>query len=85
MGRTSPAVDDGEPGPSDEIAQPIIQPDVTLGGIPLTVSQAGLSSDQVGVYTIVADVPGKVPTGLEIPLVVNQGGFSTTLKVRVVN
>jgi uncharacterized protein (TIGR03437 family) len=85
LGRTAPAVDDGLPAPSDPLGQAIIQPDVTLGGVPLNVSYAGLVPGEVGVYQINATVPLKVPQGLSIPLVVNQGGSATTLSLRVVN
>ncbi|MBZ5620443.1 MAG: hypothetical protein LAQ69_17215 [Acidobacteriia bacterium] len=84
LGRTEPAVDDGLPAPSDPLGWAIIVPDVTLGGVPLNVSYAGLVPGEVGVYQINATVPLKVPQGLSIPLVVNQGGSSTTLNVRVV-
>jgi hypothetical protein len=40
----------------------------------------------VGVYQINAKVPLKgVPVGFSIPLVISQGGSSTTLMVRVVD
>jgi uncharacterized protein (TIGR03437 family) len=38
----------------------------------------------VGVYQINARVPTWVPEGLEVPLVIRQGGDSTALMVRVV-
>jgi len=38
----------------------------------------------VGLYQINATVPRSVPLGLSIPLVIAQGGSSTTLDVRVV-
>ena len=84
LGRTQPAVDAGDPAPSDPLAGAIISPAVTLGGVPLTVSYAGLAPGQVGVYQINAKVPTKVPTGLEVPLVIDQG-VSTSLMLRVVN
>jgi uncharacterized protein (TIGR03437 family) len=36
------------------------------------------------VYQINAVVPLKVPEGIEVPLVITQGGVSTTTNVRVV-
>ena len=48
------------------------------------MSYAGLAPDEVGVYQINATVPFGVPTGLAVPLVISQGGASTTLNVRVV-
>jgi uncharacterized protein (TIGR03437 family) len=45
---------------------------------------SGLAPGLVGVYQINAKVPGFVPQGLSIPLVINQGGGQTQLDVRVV-
>ncbi len=84
LGRTQPAIDAGLPAPSDPLPVAIIVPSVTLGGVPLTVTYAGLVPGEVGVYQINATVPFKVPQGLSIPLVVDQG-VSTTLMLRVVN
>ncbi len=55
-----------------------------LGGVGLDVQYAGLVPGSVGLYQINATVPKSVPQGLEIPLVITQGGSSTTLPVRVV-
>ncbi len=84
LGRTAPAVESGQPAPPDALSYAIIAPDVTLGGRSLTVLYAGLVPGSVGLYQINAAVPGGVPQGLEIPLVINQGGSSTSLSVRVV-
>jgi uncharacterized protein (TIGR03437 family) len=85
LGQTQPAVDAGLPSPADPLGSAIIVPQVTLGGVGLNLAFAGLVPGEVGVYQINATVPSKVPEGLSIPLVVNQGGNSTTLSVRVVN
>jgi uncharacterized protein (TIGR03437 family) len=84
LGRTSPAIDSGMPAPSDPLPTAVITPSVSLGGTGLNVTYAGLVPGSVGLYQINATVPGKVPTGLDIPLVINQGGSSTTLSLRVV-
>jgi uncharacterized protein (TIGR03437 family) len=84
MGATSPAVDDGMPAPDSPLASTIVSPNVTLGGTPLGIYYAGLVPGLVGVYQINAVVPLRVPEGVEVPLVVDQGGTSTTLSVRVV-
>jgi uncharacterized protein (TIGR03437 family) len=84
LGRTSPAVETGLPAPADPLPAAIIEPQVTLGGVPLSISYAGLVPGEVGVYQINASVPLKVPTGMNIPLEVRQGGSTTTLNVRVV-
>jgi uncharacterized protein (TIGR03437 family) len=84
LGRTMPAVESGAAAPSDPLAGAVIPPSVTLGGVELELQYAGLAPGEVGVYQINATVPGVVPTGMEIPLTVSQGGVSTSLNVRVV-
>jgi uncharacterized protein (TIGR03437 family) len=85
LGRTLPAVDAGLPSPADPLGAAIIPPVVTLAGVPLNVVFAGLVPGEVGVYQINVTVPLRVPQGLNMPLVIDQGGSSTTLSVRVVN
>jgi uncharacterized protein (TIGR03437 family) len=85
MGRTMPAVETGAAAPSDPLAETLIKPSVTLGGVDLPLVYAGLTPGEVGVYQINAKVPFKgVPQGFDIPLTVVQGGTSTTIPVRVV-
>ncbi len=84
LGRTSPAIDAGMPAPSDPLPYAVIQPSVLLGGVALDVQYAGLVPGSVGLYQINAVVPQSAPLGLSIPLVISQGGSSTTLDVRVV-
>jgi uncharacterized protein (TIGR03437 family) len=84
LGATSPAVDDGMPAPDFPLATATVIPNVSLGGKALSVYWAGLVPGYVGLYQINATVPFGVPLGLDIPLVIEQGGSSTTLSVRVV-
>jgi len=84
LGLTAPGVESGYPGPSDPLAEALIQPEVSLGGVALPIAYAGLVPGQVGVYQINAQVPYWVPLGMEVPLKITQGGSSTTLTVRVV-
>jgi len=84
LGRTSPTVDAGRPGPSDPLASALISPAVTLGGAGLQVNYAGLAPGEVGVNQINVAVPGRVPLGIDVPLTISAGGNSTTLSVRVV-
>jgi uncharacterized protein (TIGR03437 family) len=84
LGRTNPPIDSGMAAPADPLPSAVIAPTVLLGGQALRVDYAGLVPGSVGLYQINATVPGGVPQGLEIPLVINQGGNSTTLTVRVV-
>ncbi len=84
MGRTSPAVEAGMPAPGNPPASVLIPPDVTLGGVGLPVSFAGLTPGEVGLYQINARVPSTVPLGMSLPLTITQGSGSTTIDVRVV-
>jgi uncharacterized protein (TIGR03437 family) len=84
LGRTSPAVDSGSPAPSDPLPSAVIQPVVQLGGVTLDVQYAGLVPGSVGLNQINVVVPKSVPVGMSIPLVISQGGSSTTFDVRVV-
>jgi uncharacterized protein (TIGR03437 family) len=68
------------------LAEASATPKVTLGGVALPVAFAGLVPGEVGVYQINVRVPFKdVPTGMEIPLTISQGTYTTTLNVRVVD
>jgi uncharacterized protein (TIGR03437 family) len=84
LGRTSPPIDSGMPSPSDPLPSAVIQPSVTLGGVSLDIQYAGLVPGSVGLYQINAGVPKSAPLGLTMPLVIAQGGSSTSLDVRVV-
>ena len=86
MGRTSPFVDSGLPAllPPNPLSNTVISASIALGGVPLNILYAGLVPGEVGVYQVNASVPSNVPLGMNIPLVVSQGGSSTTLSVRVV-
>jgi uncharacterized protein (TIGR03437 family) len=85
LGVTTPPVTAGLPAPSNPLALATSTPSVTLGGVNLTLHYAGLAPGEVGVYQINAAVPHGVPQGLDVPLVITQGGASTGLYVRVVN
>ena len=85
MGATTPPVVAGMPAPSNPLPLITNTPSVTLGGVDLTLNYAGLAPGEAGVYQINAVVPHGVPHGLQVPLVISQGGASTGLYVRVVD
>lgn len=85
LGRTSPQIDEGLPSPSSPLSSALVEPKVVLGGQELPIEFAGLTPGQVGVYQINARVPANVPTGLEIPLSIQQGSITTSVLVRVIN
>jgi uncharacterized protein (TIGR03437 family) len=72
------------PAPDAPLASTLVTPTVTLGGATMSIYYAGLVPGLVGVYQINAIAPGKVQEGVDVPLVITQGGSSTTLNVRVV-
>ncbi|MCW5979369.1 MAG: hypothetical protein KIT09_14935 [Bryobacteraceae bacterium] len=84
MGRTYPPVEAGEPAPSQPLATALTPTEVTLGGVGLPITYAGLAPGMVGVYQINAKAPWWVSPGMQQPLTIVQGGGSTTLSVRVV-
>jgi len=85
LGLTSPVVPAGTVSPSKPLATAVAQPTVTLNGVGLPVTFAGLASGQIGVYQISVTVPGNAQLGLSVPLTITQGGQSQTVNVRVVN
>jgi uncharacterized protein (TIGR03437 family) len=84
LGVTSPAVAAGQPAPSAPPALLVAVPQVSLGGVPLAVSYAGLAPGEVGVYQINAQVPLKPPEGDQVPLTITEGGVTASVVERVV-
>jgi len=84
MGATSPEVEAGDASPSSPLAVALLGPDVSLGGVPMAVSYAGLAPGEVGVYQINARAPAKAPAGTDVALTVTQGGMTASVTVRVV-
>ncbi len=85
LGVTNPLVTAGQPSPGSPLASALTPPTVQLGGTDLPVTYAGLSPGEVGVYQINVTVPFNAPEGLNEPLTINQGGFTTSIGLRVVD
>jgi uncharacterized protein (TIGR03437 family) len=85
LGNTSPAVGDGLPAPANPLAFAMTVPQIFLGGTQLEVDFAGLAPGEVGVYQINAKVSNSTPTGLNMPLIISQGGSVQSLSLRVVD
>ena len=85
MGKTNPAVEAGLSAPSDPLASSLVAPVVSLGGVEIPVTYAGLTPGEVGVYQINAQILRWVPTGFSIPLTISQGGSVTTINLRVID
>jgi len=85
LGQTNPSGVTGFPAPGSPLSKALIAPTVSLGGMNLTVLYAGLAPGEVGVNQINVVVPGNAPTGLTLPLTINQGGSATvTVSMRVI-
>jgi len=61
----------------------VIAPEVSLDGAPLEVTFAGLTPGGVGIYQINVRAPQGVNEGQSVPLVIRQGGMSTTVGIPV--
>ena len=85
LGPTSPLPALGDAAPASPPAPVTTTPTVMLGAATVSVTFAGLVPGQVGVYQIDATLPDVVPIGTSVPLVIQQGTFSTTVQVRVVS
>jgi len=85
LGATSPLPALGAAAPASPPDTVNTPPTVNLGAATLAVTFAGLVAGEVGVYQINATLPNRVPTGTSVPLTIQQGGFSTTVQVRVVS
>jgi uncharacterized protein (TIGR03437 family) len=84
LGQTNPAGLTGYPAPGSPLSSALSAASVTLGGMNLPVSYAGLAPGEVGVYQINVTVPGNIPTGLGLPLNINQGSGSISVAMRVI-
>jgi uncharacterized protein (TIGR03437 family) len=84
LGQTNPAGTTGYPAPGNPLSNALTATNVTLGGMSLPLTYAGLAPGEVGVNQINLNVPGGVPTGIAMPLTIKQGAGSVTVSVRVV-
>ena len=86
MGPTSPGVAAGLATPMSLLSYVTQTPTLTVGSSNLNVLYAGLVPGYIsGLYQINATLPSSVTQGESVPLVISQGGSTTTLSVRVVN
>jgi len=84
LGKTDPPVDAGLSSPADPLARSLVDVVVSIGGVEIPVTYAGLTPGEVGVYQINAEILRWVPTGFNVPLKISQGSSVTTIDVRVI-
>ena len=81
LGATSPTVGAGEPGAGETVTTPVT---ATIGGVPASVSFAGLAPGFVGLYQVNAVVPEGVVPGPAVAVVITQDGIaSNTVTIAV--
>lgn len=85
LGPTVPAVAPGDVTPASPPSLLVNTPVVTLGGISLNVTFAGLAPGEISIYRVDAAVPWNIRGASQAPLAVTQGTASATVQVRVVN
>jgi uncharacterized protein (TIGR03437 family) len=83
LGRTTPEIQAGQTAPADPLSAAVVPVEVSLDGMSLQVGYTGLTPGQVGVYEINVKVPRGIRAGQDVPLVIRQGGMSTTVAVQV--
>ena len=77
LGSTDPVVGVGDPGPSDPIAAVKGKLQVTIEGIEAQVESAGLEPGRVGVFRIVAKVPGETISSSSARVVLTLDGLQS--------
>jgi uncharacterized protein (TIGR03437 family) len=71
LGAVDQAVPDTASAPVSPLANTVTMPTVTIGGESATVLFSGLTPGFVGLYQIDAIVPGGIPPGDQVPVVVS--------------
>jgi uncharacterized protein (TIGR03437 family) len=75
---------DGAASPSSPLARTSATPQVTIGGVPATVTFSGLAPDFVGEYQVNALVPATVAAGNAVPVAITIGGAASNTVTIVV-
>jgi uncharacterized protein (TIGR03437 family) len=74
----------GAPAPAGPpYSYTLLQPTVTVGGMPATVLYSGLATGEVGVYQINVQLPANPPQYYALPVTVTIGGMSDTVTMSI--
>ena len=76
LGAVSNTPASGDPASTTVLSNTQTTPTVTLGGVNLPVSFAGLAPGYIGLYQVNATIPANAPTGNQ-PLIISLGGVSS--------
>ena len=83
MGKTNPEIPAGVPAPAD--TNVLVEPVVDINGYQLPVISANLVPGEIGINEIHVKVPFRVPKGMNQKLQIRQGGYASTVDVRVID
>src|SRR5579871_369420 len=84
LGATTPGVSTNSPGPSSPPALAATAVTASIGGLPATVSFAGLAPGFIGLYQANAQVPTGVAASSAVPVILTQSGVpSNTATISV--
>jgi uncharacterized protein (TIGR03437 family) len=78
LGQVSPVVPDGQPAGSNPPSSTVNKVTVTIGGVPATVSFAGLSPGYAGLYQVNVQMPSGVTPGNQSVVITVAGQSSPT-------
>jgi uncharacterized protein (TIGR03437 family) len=83
-GQTTPPGVDGQIGGTTKLPRPVLPVSVTVGGKPAAlVYVGGVPKMIAGMLEVKLQLPAGIKTGAAIPLVLNIGGFTTTVNVAI--
>jgi uncharacterized protein (TIGR03437 family) len=85
LGAVSNSPATGAPAGSNPLSSTVATPQLSIGGVPASVTFSGLSPGFVGLYQVNAQVPAGTPTGNAVPVALSIGGVqanSVTIAVQ---
>ena len=83
LGPVTPKVAEGAPPPGSPLSTAVKPVTVTIGGVAATVSFAGLTPGDPGLYQINAVVPSGIETGNAVPVVISVAGQTSPIRPAV--
>ena len=79
LGPVTPPVAEGAPPPGSPLSTAVNPVTVTIGGVAASVSFAGLTPGDPGLYQINAVVPSGIVTGNAVPVVISVAGQTSPI------
>jgi len=79
LGAVSNQPPSGAASPGKPLAETTTTPEVTIGGVPATVTFSGLAPGFVGEYQVNALTPAAAPVGQAVPVTISIGGATSNM------